>query len=878
MNYNKASALLIIIIVAFASSCSRKKNTFVSRNLHAVGTEYNVLYNGYLALDAGLQELEQTYQDNYWEVLPVERLKDKEALFTPGQKENNANFERAEEKAVKAVQKHSMLIDGAEYNPQIDEAYMLLGKARYFDQRYLPSLEAFNYILQFMPESDQLTRAKIWKQRANMRLDNNETAIFNLKKLLQENLAEFNKEDLATANATLSQAFLNMQMVDSALVYMYKAANQTENRDTEGRYKFIAGQLFARAGQKDSALAYYDRVIKLHRKIPRNYYVNAFIEKIKLFDTINGDKLALMELLDDLEKNRENRPWLDDIYSRKAIYYEWRDNTAAATDYYNRSLRENRTPDPYLRANNYTALGNINFNDAQYVRAGKYFDSAIANYTKRTVEYRGVKKKRDNLEDVIFYELRRRSADSIFKVVAMGESEREAYYQEYIDTLIAREKRLEEEAAIAAANQAQNGKSAFQNVRNNNNKLARLGGNGNKNKTPATPMNLNTARIGPGSFTNQPSTFYFYNPQTIARGKQDFERKWGRRELRDNWRVSSKVNTAGDILKPDAATVDQVEEQRPEHTTPYYTDKLPTTQATLDSIAVARDQAYYKLGVIYKEKFKRNDLAVDRFETLLDFEPADRLVLPSLYNLYLIYKESAFAKAEQLKNRIIAEYPDTRYAQLLKNPASKSNDDSSPDAVYKRLYRSYDVQDYLTTINEADKYIELFSGDGIVPRLKLLKAFASGRLYGVESYRSILDDVALNYPNTPFGKSAQQLLEESKKLAIKKSFTKEDKLTDFKLIFKFNKGDTAIVALQEKITNFLADKNFDFTISIDRYDEQTTLLVVHGLGSRLGATGLITALMDSDYEIEENAIPIATANYKTIQAYKNLNDYEISVK
>ena len=147
--YNICIAFLLIAIVA---GCSRKKNSFISRNLHAVGTEYNVLYNGDLALQAGLDGLEQT----------------------------------SEEKAVKAVQKHSMLINETEYNPQIDESYMLLGKARYYDQRFIPALEAFNYILQFMPESDQINQAKVWREKTNMRLNNNETAIKNLSKLLKE--------------------------------------------------------------------------------------------------------------------------------------------------------------------------------------------------------------------------------------------------------------------------------------------------------------------------------------------------------------------------------------------------------------------------------------------------------------------------------------------------------------------------------------------------------------------------------------------------------------------------------------------------------------------------------------------------------------------
>jgi hypothetical protein len=43
----------------------------------------------------------------------------------------------AETKATKAIQKHSMNIDGGK-ETQIDEAYLLLGKSRYYDQRFIP--------------------------------------------------------------------------------------------------------------------------------------------------------------------------------------------------------------------------------------------------------------------------------------------------------------------------------------------------------------------------------------------------------------------------------------------------------------------------------------------------------------------------------------------------------------------------------------------------------------------------------------------------------------------------------------------------------------------------------------------------------------------
>ncbi len=55
-------------------ACSTKKNTFLARNSHALSTEYNILYNGGIALDKGIADLKSQYKDNFWEVLPVDQI------------------------------------------------------------------------------------------------------------------------------------------------------------------------------------------------------------------------------------------------------------------------------------------------------------------------------------------------------------------------------------------------------------------------------------------------------------------------------------------------------------------------------------------------------------------------------------------------------------------------------------------------------------------------------------------------------------------------------------------------------------------------------------------------------------------------------------
>jgi Leucine-rich repeat (LRR) protein len=55
---------LAIGFLLFLIACSVKKDRFINRNFHAVTTEYNVLYNGNIALDKGLENLNMLYSLN----------------------------------------------------------------------------------------------------------------------------------------------------------------------------------------------------------------------------------------------------------------------------------------------------------------------------------------------------------------------------------------------------------------------------------------------------------------------------------------------------------------------------------------------------------------------------------------------------------------------------------------------------------------------------------------------------------------------------------------------------------------------------------------------------------------------------------------------
>ncbi|WP_458628184.1 type IX secretion system periplasmic lipoprotein PorW/SprE [Winogradskyella sp. PC D3.3] len=851
-------------------SCSRKKDKFINRNFHAMGTKYNVLYNGNIALERGKDEVNNEFTENFWELLPVERMNVSEDIFLPGQTKN-ADFERAEEKAIKAIQVHGMNIGGKEKNPQIDEAYLLLGQARYFDQRFVPAMAAFNNILNKYPTSDKINQVKIWREKTNMRLDNNQGAIDKLKRLLKEE--DLEGQDLADATAALAQAYINIKSKDSAIAQLAIAAEHTKIKREKARYHFIKGQLYNEFGKKDSANIEFDAIIDMHRQIPRSFYINAHLEKSNNFDALTGNTLEFEEYLTALEENRENRPFLDKIYYRIAEYHRSQGTDSLSEVYYNKSLRK-ATSDKYLRSLSYETLGNMYFDRNVYKTAGAYYDSTMRVMVVNTKPYRVIKKKRENLDDVIYYEGIAQTNDSILSMVSLPKSEQLAIYTKYTEDL--RIQALEEQKQQEEALEKQHKESA-----SGQTKLGQLDNKTSRRMGSPTNASRMPQPIGTGKSN---SSFYFYNPTTVAYGKNEFLKLWGKRKLQDNWRFNNQRADVVNDAKDDESVATTVEDKRFNPET--YLALLPTGQSEIDSIIKERNYAYYQLGIIYKEKFKEFDLAKTKLETLLENNPEDRLILPSKYNLYRIYLELGLnRKAEAMKAAIINDYPESRYAEILLNPQSElSKDENSPEAIYTKLYKQFENEAYAAVIAEAEAQVKRFEGDDFVPKFEILKASAKGRLYGFEAYKEGINYIALTYANTEEGKRAQEIIKEAFPVLEKKEFIADEDVDQFNVIFQFENNldediDGFIKTLDEEVAKI---KYFNLSTSKDVYNENITFVVVHGLKSIDGAKGFAELLKSAEKDkrgrqikpkITRDYFSISSPNYAIIQRHKNLNAY-----
>lgn len=854
---------IFIVFLIFLAACSTSKDTFLARNSHALSTRDNILYNGQRALDKGIESIKTSKKDNFWTRLPIERMQFNDDN-SPGESSKNANFESAEAKATKGIQKHSMNIGGQEKNYQIDEAYLLLGKARYYDQRFFPALEAFNYILYKYPTSSNIQQAKIWREKTNMRLGNDSQVLKNIAKLLKEK--KLKKQVVADANALLAESFLNFEEKDSAIAKLKIAAKFTKVNTEKARYRFILGQLYQELGIKDTALIFYQSVIDMNRKAEREYVIQAYAKKAQLFDFKNGDKEAFVDKYNKLIEDRENRPFLDIIYHEVGVFYDKDDEQKLAKEFYNSSLGT-KSLDPYLIASNYRNLGDMNFKNTDYATAAKYYDSTLVKLNPKTREFIHIKKVRKDLDEVIEFESIAKINDSILNVVSLSDTNRILYFEEHIAKL----KKIDEAKKLLEEEQ----KKKQENIDRNS-----LTSSDDPDLHRSKASSIVPPSIGGSSSKVDSNVFYFYNPSTVAFGKVEFRKKWGNRALSGNWRLSdNKTKSSND--EPINAAIEVPEEklakeETPQYTTSFYIDQLPKTKIEIDSISKERNFAYYQLGVIYKEKFKEYTLASNKLEKLLLQNPEEKLVLPTMYNLYKIYQITDIVKAQEMKRLISSQYPDSRYAQIINNTNPNTvTEKETTEAEYVKWYKLFQEEQFGLVLEKIDGLIIQYNGDEIVPKFELLKANSIGKLRGLEAYKIAIQFVADNYPTSEEGKNALEILTTQIPLLEAMNFTTKD-TKNWKILYKVPKQDDKTTKeIGDKIKKFSESENIaKLSYTVDNYNEKENFITISGIKSESYAQNVAKVMKeDSKYKITEPAVVISNENYKVVQIKKNLAEY-----
>ena len=814
--------ILIQLICLFILSCSTQKDKYINRQYHSINTKYNVLFNGENAFFVGKEILSKTFEDNFYETLPIEPISINgenvnETTVIPG-------FSKAEDKAVKAIQKHSMNIDGSQRNKEIDRAYLLLGKSRYFDRRFFPALEAFNFLLENHVDEKTYVEARIWREKTNIRLKNVELAIKNLRPLAR-NLSPKSKF-YSQANASVANAFIQTNKIDSALFYLKRSLKTTKNNPKKARYLFIIGQLYEELNLPDSSLLTFEKLIKLNRKAPRKYLINAQIKQLNLNWEAHGDSPAIR--LTKLSNDYDNKNFKHWIYRALGDYYFNTSNDSLTVYFLNLSLSSKKIDYP-TKKRNYRDLADFYFNRGEYILSGKYLDSLISILPDFTYESKIAAREKDNLKSVIKYERTANSTDSILYILSLS-----------------REKQIE----------------FFRN------KILK------KQAKELTMISKGKKRFKFFSKNQLTEKFYFYNPSLLIQGEQKFLSIWGDRSNVDNWRVSS-------IPKPFNSTVsfndgsEGLNNKTKIETPNNYINKLPSSIREIDSIKNLNFNSYFQLGMIYKESFKNFKTANTKLTLLLSKNPPKDIEAPTLYHLFKINQKLDASLSNVYKERILNDFKETAFGKILNSPdiSKIAKGEGGPQAIYKDLLELYKKGQLIEFLALSEKNEILFSGSQIEPKYNLLKANVMGKLDGIKIWVEELNKFKTKYPETSEANQAKKIIKKLKELELA---GKGKVYKNYKWILPYRIEDSLkLIDSQKELQKiFYNEKEITekWVFSKDLYNREYNFLVIHGILNIDLLNEFQEKLSEKyDYQVNTNNFVALSSQYREIIKNKTWN-------
>ncbi|MBQ8655972.1 MAG: tetratricopeptide repeat protein [Prevotella sp.] len=690
------SCSLLLAPFFLLTSCSTQKNTAASRFWHAFNARYNTYYNGSQAFIEGSETQENGHQDNYTELLPLYPSSNKTTrTLGAGQ------FDRTIEKMEKAIKLHSIKkrpqwkpgkrktqsdvewLNRREYNPFLWKAWLLMGKAQFQKGEFEEAAATFSYmnrLYQTQPHIRGIARAWLTKSYTEMGwLYEAEDVIRSQRRDSLDWRAE---DDWDYAYADY---YIHNGQYTEAIPYLEKVIKHERRRKQRAREWYIMGQLQALTGNREEAYYAYKRVLRLNP--PYQLAFNARIAQTEVMAA--GQARKMIGRLKRMASSDNNKEYLDQVYYAIGnIYLAERDTANAIWAY--ETGNEKATRSGIEKGVLLLRLGDLYWLREKYSDARRCYGEAIGLLDRERPDYEQLSKRSKVLDELVPYTEIIHMQDSLQALARMPEAERLAAIDRVIEQL--KKKEREEELARLEAESEQ----LQQQNQNQNNNLS---------TSPTTPI-----------ATQQSGTWYFYNPQAVSQGKQQFQRLWGKRENVDNWQRTNKTVVAleptdnpeaqDNLDNPDNADnpdnpetpTDGAEETADSlsadpHTREYYLAQIPFTEEQLATSNALLADGLFHAGIILKDKLDNLRLS-ERMLTRLtsqhtDYEHNDE----AWYHLYLLYaRQGRMAEAQLCLNHLTTNYPESQWTILLNDPYYEENarfGTHIEDSIYAATYDAF---------------------------------------------------------------------------------------------------------------------------------------------------------------------------------------------
>ena len=855
-------------------ACSTEKNTAINRAYHGLNAHYNGYFNAKELIRQSMNTYVSSRQEDYYSLLPIDPLPNQDEVIGM-----YPAIDTAISKCKKVIVNHSMpsndrpALKKEEHNKWIDENWTTIGIASFYRRDYDNALKSFEFVKKFYSNDPSLYIGELWMAKTHIEQGKLTKAKFNLdnldkalaaeqssskdqekksklpsskkKKDKKEEIAKFPKSIRFDFEKTKAYLAIQKQEYPAAIAYLEESLKHARFDDNTSRVHFVLGQLYTDQGDKVKAAEHYTKVIK--GKAGYNMSFNARLKRAFL-----GDGPKVKKELTKMLRDAKNAEFKDQIYYAMADIELKEGNEAKGIEYLTQCAFYS-TKNARQKGMAYERLGDMSFSKKNYVSAQKYYDSCATVIPEDYPNGESIKNKAFNLSKLVVAVERAQYEDSVQRIAAMSESDREDFLKDLI-------KKIKEEEARRKQREAER----LRELQENENLFVQEGSG---------------------------SKWYWNNAKTRSQGYEEFKKLWGQRDNEDDWRRSEKTPRINIENIDDPEAVDSlVVKDEDTLTVENLMRWLPLNDSLLAISNKRLLEAYYNAGIIYKDQLNEGKLAETQFGSVLKKNIENPHNLLSAYQLYIMKQGSADQDVH--KNYILNNYPNSDYANYIRDPdyfVKKKERDALAEQEYVTVLDRYGRGLYYPVLTRANQVMLEEKDNKYRSKYMLLQAMCTGQLNeNKQDMLPTLEAVVAEYPESMEATRAKEMID-----IIKNGYSADIDINfENKSAFEYvdNEKLRVIIFLEENVTsNSAKTKISDFhreffsrdnlKVSSKIYGDNQSVIIVDEFDNESKANEYIRVYKKTRKHLLDlqNAkiLMITSENMKTLFQKKNLAEYEV---
>lgn len=631
-----------------------------------------------------------------------------------------AQIEDCIEKASLAIQRHK----GSKWE---DDAYVLVGKARFYGLDYVNAVETFKYVNTKGKDEKSKHEALVALMRTFIEYKEFNNAIAVSDYLKKEKL---NKTNLKNLYLTRGYLYQKSDDLDYMVQNLIQAEPLISNLKERARINFIIGQVYQSLALDGEAYRYYRKTLKSNPLYELSFYTKLNMAQVTQLAK-KDDAKKVRKYFKKLLKDRKNEEFKDKIYYEMANFEIRNNDLDLGISLFNSSIQAS-DKNKRQKAHSYWSLGKIYYDSlTNYKLAKLYYDSTLSVLPKDEKEYLQIEKRQKILENFVNQLNIIQVNDSLINLTLLGTDSLTSYLNNYIEKKEAEEKTKRKAQKEKAKNEA---------------RLAANSSNG--------AFGENQKDIGSNNYEG--SVWYFYNEAVVTRGNNEFKRTWGERVLEDNWRRKNSISTINNNQQ-DSRSSEQ-EKQESEKESEFKIDisellaTLPDTEEKKSVLLAEIEEATYQLGNIYNFDLNEKQNATDTFESFHDRFSSSEYRNEVMYLLYIIFKEvDNIPKSDFYKNLILEESPESIYAKIIINPNYRAESQAATEKlkrVYAKAYDFYRDGDFKSSLNLINDGLREYPDNDFTDNMTLLKILVHGKSESIYKYQYELNNFIATFTSS----------------------------------------------------------------------------------------------------------------------------------